>query len=40
MAVLMGFFTYQAHEDVDLVLEGLVVLDLTLLHSFHSHFHA
>lgn len=31
---------YQAHENVDLVLEGLVVLNLALLHGLNSHFHA
>lgn len=33
-------FTYQSHKDVDLVLEGFVVLNLTLLHSFDGDFHA
>jgi hypothetical protein len=32
--------TYKTHEDVDLVFEGLVVLNFALLHSFNSHFDA
>ena len=33
----MGYLTYQAHQDINFVLERLVVLNLALLHRFDSN---
>ena len=36
----MGNLTYQAHQDINFVLERLVVLNLALLHCFDSNLDA
>ena len=36
----MSYLTYQAHQDINFVLERLVVLNLTLLHRFDCYLDA
>ena len=36
----MSYLTYQAHQDINFVLERLVVLNLTLLHRFDCNLDA